>query len=152
MPNNWLTVDLDYALTRARFTGTDPAGNHIPGTVRGVGKLSIAVGNVGPFFGSMQLRYFGKRPLIEDNAVQSGNTMTVSGQIGFKIDKKLNIAVQVFNLLDTTAHAIDYFYTSRLPREPASGLADRHFHRLKAARSGSTWWQIFESPLSPLTR
>jgi hypothetical protein len=132
MPNNWLTVDLDYAIARARFTGSDPAGNHIPGAVRGVGKLAIAVDNIGPFFGSMQFRYFGKRPLIEDNSVQSDNTMTVNGQIGIKIDKKLRIAVQVFNLLDTRAHAIDYFYTSRLPGESAAGVADRHFHPIES--------------------
>ncbi|PTR16546.1 outer membrane receptor protein involved in Fe transport [Nitrosospira sp. Nsp2] len=132
MPNNWLTVDVDYALTKARFTTSDPAGNHIPGAPTGVGKLAIAVDNIGPFFGSMQFRYFGKRPLSEDNSVQSDNTMTVNGQIGFKIDKKLRVAVQVFNLLDTKAHAIDYFYTSRLPGEPAAGVADRHFHPIES--------------------
>ena len=132
MPNNWLTVDVDYALTKARFTTSDPGGNHIPGAPTGVGKLAIAVDNIGPFFGSMQFRYFGKRPLIEDNSVQSDNTMTVNGQIGLKIDKKLRIAVQVFNLLDTKAHAIDYYYTSRLPGEPASGAADRHFHPIES--------------------
>jgi hypothetical protein len=115
-----------------KFTGSDPAGSHIPGAVREVGKLVIAVDNVGPFFGSMQFLYFGKRPLIEDNSVQSDHTMTVNGQIGFKIDKKLRIAVQVFNLLDTKAHAIDYFYTSRLPGEPAAGVADRRFHPIES--------------------
>ena len=58
--------------------------------------------------------------------------MTVNGQIGFKIDKKLRIAVQVSNLLNTRAHAIDYFYTSRLPGEPAAGVDDRHFHPIES--------------------
>jgi hypothetical protein len=34
MPNNWLMMDLDYALADARFTDSDPAGNHIPGAVK----------------------------------------------------------------------------------------------------------------------
>lgn len=132
MPNHWLTVDLDYALAKARFTGSDPAGNHIPGAVQGVGKATVAVDNLGPFFGSMQFRYFGKRPLIEDNSQQSDNTMTLNGQIGFKISKKFRVALQGFNLLGTKAHAIDYFYTSRLPGEPASGVADKHFHPIES--------------------
>lgn len=132
MPNHWLTVDLDYALAKARFTGWDPAGNHIPGAIQGVGKASIAVDNLGPFFGSMQFRYFGKRALVEDNSQQSDNTMTLNGQIGFKLSKKFRVALQGFNLLGTKAHAIDYFYTSRLPGEPASGVPDRHFHPIES--------------------
>lgn len=132
MPNRWLTIDLDYALAKARFTGFDPAGNHIPGAIQGVGKASVAVDNIGPFFGSMQFRYFGKRPLTEDNSEQSGNTMTLNGQIGLKIGKKLRVTLQGFNLLNTKAHAIDYFYTSRLPGEPAAGVADKHFHPIES--------------------
>ena len=36
--------------------------------------------------------------------------------------------VDVFNLLDASASDIDYFYTSRLPGEPAAGIADVHLH------------------------
>ena len=32
----------------------------------------------------------------------------------------------VFNLLDSQDADIDYYYVSRLPGEPASGVADRH--------------------------
>jgi hypothetical protein len=132
MPNHWLTVDLDYALAKARFTGSDPAGNHIPGAIQGVRKASVAVDNLGPFFGSMQFRYFGKRALVEDNSQQSDHTMTLNGQVGFKMNKKFRVALQGFNLLGTKAHAIDYFYTSRLPGEPASGVPDRHFHPIES--------------------
>jgi hypothetical protein len=131
MPNNWLTVDVDYALAKARFTGSDPAGNHIPGAIQGVGKVAVAIDNIGPLFGSMQFRYFGKRPLTEDNSVHSDNTMTLNGQIGFKIDKKVRVILQGFNLLNTHGHAIDYFYTSRLPGEPAAGVDDKHFHPME---------------------
>jgi hypothetical protein len=131
MPNNWLMVDLDYALAKARFTGSDPAGNHIPGAIQGVGKATVALDNLGPFFGSLQFRYFGKRPLTEDNSVQSNPTMTFNGQVGFKIDKKVRVILQGFNLLNTHAHAIDYYYTSRLPGETAAGRNDRHFHPIE---------------------
>lgn len=78
------------------------------------------------------VRYFGKRPLVEDNSIQSGNTVTVNGQIGIKIDKKFRVMLQVFNLFNTRAHAIDYYYTSRLPGEPSAGVADRRFHPIES--------------------
>ena len=34
----------------------------------------------------------------------------------------------VFNVLDARASDIDYFYTSRLPGEPADGIDDIHTH------------------------
>lgn len=132
MPKDWLTVDIDYALARARFSDFDPAGNHIPGAINGVGKLAVTLDNLGKLFGSMQLRYFGKRALIEDNSAQSDNTVTLNGQIGYKINNKVRVTLQGFNLLNTHGHGIDYFYTSRLPGEPAAGVADKHFHPIES--------------------
>jgi len=130
-PLDWLTVDLDYALTRARFSDSDPVGNYIPQAVQGVGKAAIAFNHLGPFFGSLQFRYFGKRPLIEDNSVRSKSTITLNGQVGYKIGNKIQLMLQAFNLLNSNDHAIDYFYTSRLPGEPAQGVDDRHFHPIE---------------------
>jgi len=140
-PNDWLTVDVDYALARARFSGSDPAGNHIPGAIRGVGKLAVTVDDVGPFFGNLQMRYFGKRPLIEDNHVQSDHTVTLNSQIGYKIGKNVRMTLQGFNLLDTHAHAhaIDYYYTSRLPGEPVAGVSDVHFHPIESRSLRVNW-------------
>jgi hypothetical protein len=132
MPVNWLMIDLDYALASARFTDSDPTGDHIPGAIRGVGKIAVSVDNIGAFFGSMQFRYFGKRPLIEDNSVQSGDTITLNGQIGYKISNDVKVFMQGFNLLNTHAHAIDYYYTSRLPGEPTAGVNDLHFHPIES--------------------
>ncbi|WP_292992884.1 TonB-dependent receptor [Nitrosomonas sp.] len=132
MPTDWLTIDVDYALARARFSDIDPSGNHIPGAIQGVGKLAVSVDNIGPIFGSMQFRYFGKRSLIEDNSVQSNHTITLNGQIGYKISKNVRMMLQGFNLLNTHAHAIDYYYTSRLPGEPAAGVGDLHFHPIES--------------------
>lgn len=132
MPTDWLTIDLDYALARARFSDFDSSGHHIPGAIQGVGKLAVAFDNLGPLFGSLQWRYFGKRSLIEDNSVQSNHTVTLNGQVGYKINKNVRLLLQGFNLLNTQAHAIDYFYASRLPGEAASGVSDIHFHPIES--------------------
>ncbi|MER0203381.1 MAG: TonB-dependent receptor [Nitrosomonas sp.] len=132
MPSDWLTIDLDYALARAHFSDPDPSGDHIPGAIRGAGKLAVSVDNIGRLFGNMQWRYFGKRSLIEDNSVQSNHTITLNGQIGYKIGKNVQVVVQGFNLLNSKAHAIDYYYASRLPGEPAAGVKDLHFHPIES--------------------
>ncbi|MBX3617959.1 TonB-dependent receptor [Nitrosomonas sp.] len=138
-PNDWIMIDVDYALARARFSDFDPAGDHIPGAVQGVGKLAVTMDNVGPLFGSLQMRYFGKRSLIEDNSVQSNHTVTLNGQIGYKIGKNVRMTLQGFNLLNTHAHAIDYYYTSRLPGEPAAGVSDVHFHPIESRSLRVNW-------------
>lgn len=130
-PLDWLTIDLDYAITRARFTDFDPAGNHIPQAIRGVGKAAIALNNLGPFFGGLQFRYFGKRALTEDNSVRTDPTITLNGQLGYKIGRRAQLVLQAFNILNSHDHAIDYFYTSRLPGEPAEGINDTHFHPIE---------------------
>jgi len=40
------------------------------------------------------------------------------------------LVIDVLNLFDTQASDIDYFYQSRLPGEPAAGVADIHMHPL----------------------
>ena len=126
--NDWLTIDADIAFARARFRGSDTSGKRIPGAVEGVASVAIAIDNVGPYYGGIQFRYFGPRPLIEDNSVRSKSTALVNGRIGYKINTKTRIELEGFNLLGKRASAIDYYYTSRLPGEPAEGITDVHFH------------------------
>jgi hypothetical protein len=42
------------------------------------------------------------------------------GRIGAYLD--------IFNLLNSRDHDVDYFYASRLSGEPAEGVEDIHFH------------------------
>lgn len=132
-PTDWLTIDADIALARARFRGLDPAGRRIPGAVEGVASLALAVDNLGPYFGALQLRHFGPRPLIEDNSVRSSGTTTLNGRIGYKINKKTRIELEGFNLTDREDSAIDYYYASRLANEPAgTSTDDIHFHPIES--------------------
>ncbi|BBP04482.1 TonB-dependent receptor [Sulfuriferula plumbiphila] len=131
-PTNWLTLDADLAFAKARFRDSDPIGNRIPGAVEGVASLAIAVDNLGPCFGALQYRYFGPRPLIEDNSVRSSSTALWNGRLGYKINPKMRVELEGFNLLNKRASAIDYYYTSRLPGEPVAGVADVHFHPIES--------------------
>ena len=113
---------------------SDPGvtGLTIPGAVEGVASFALAVDNVGPYFGALQWRYFGPRPLIEDNSVRSQSTATFNGRIGYKISKDVRVELEGFNLTNRKASAIDYYYRSRLPGEPAAGVDDTHFHPIES--------------------
>ena len=125
---SWLTGELDVSLSRARFSDFDPAGDFIPGALDRVVAGAITVTPARRVFGSLRLRHFGPRPLIEDNSVQSAATTILNGEIGMRINERFNVVLEAFNLLDSDVSDIDYFYTSRLPGEPAAGVDDIHFH------------------------
>lgn len=127
-PMRWVTFDADLSWSRARFTDDAPEGARIPGAVETVASLGVTVEPTNRVFGSVRLRYFGPRPLIEDDSVRSEATRLVNAQAGYQLRRGLRVAVDVFNLTNARASDIDYFYTSRLPGEPEGGVDDIHFH------------------------
>ena len=131
-PTDWLTIDADIAYAKARFRDSDPVGRRIPGAVEGVASLAASVDNLGPYFGALQFRYFGPRPLIEDNSVRSKATTTLNGRMGYKFGRSVSIEVEAFNLLNSRSSAIDYYYQSRLPNEGPDGQDDIHFHPIES--------------------
>ncbi|MGK5047186.1 TonB-dependent receptor [Janthinobacterium sp. GB4P2] len=124
----WLLFDLDLAASRSRYTEHDPAGKHIPGAIGKVASFGVTVTDQGPWSGAFQLRYFGPRPLIEDNSVRSGSTTLAYARLAYQLNRKTRLSLDVFNLFNKRASDIDYYYASRLPGEAADGVNDRHFH------------------------
>jgi hypothetical protein len=123
-----ITVDGDIAWSRARFADADPAGRFIPGAAETIVSAGLTVAPARGFFGSVRLRYFGPRPLIEDDSVRSQATTLVNGQFGYHLTPRMHLLIDAFNLANSTASDIDYFYASRLAGEPPEGAVDRHFH------------------------
>ncbi len=126
----WLLIDADLSLSHARFNDGDPGGigSHVPGAISTVASFGVTVTEHGPWFGQFQLRGFGPRPLVEDNSHRSKATVLAYLRAGYRINKDLKLALDVFNLFDRQASDIDYYYTSRLKGEAAGGVPDIHFH------------------------
>jgi len=82
----------------------------------------------GPWFGQLQWRYLGPRPLVEDNSQRSKATALAYLRVGYRVNRNVRLALDVFNLFDRQASDIDYYYSSRLKGEPAGGVADIHSH------------------------
>lgn len=129
-PNRWLTVDADIAFARARFRDASADGQRIPGAVEGVASLALTVDSLGPWYGAVQARYFGPRPLIENNAVRSRPTATLNARIGYRLSQHVKLELEGFNLANRRDAAIEYFYASRL-RGEAEARDDVHFHPIE---------------------
>lgn len=129
-PTRWLTFDLDVAYSKARFTDSDPAGDHIPGSPEGVIAGGVTVDNLSGLLASARVRYFGPRPLIEDNSVRSNSSTLVNARVGYEFYKNWRLILDVFNVFNAEDSDVDYFYTSRLPGEPAEGVEDIHTHQV----------------------
>jgi TonB dependent receptor-like, beta-barrel/TonB-dependent Receptor Plug Domain/Carboxypeptidase regulatory-like domain len=127
-PRPWLVFDGDLSLSRSRFTDQDAAGERIPGAVESVVSLGATMDSVHGILVSMRLRYFGPRPLVEDNSVRSPATRLTNLEAGYRIRKGMRLALEVLNLFDSKASDIDYYYRSRLAGERAGGIDDIHTH------------------------
>jgi hypothetical protein len=124
----WMRLDFDAAYTRARFTDFDPAGHFIPGAPAWVAAGGVTFGGEGGWFGAFRGRYFGPRPLIEDDSVRSQASLIFNARAGYKFDNGLRLQLDVLNLFNAKTNQIEYYYLSRLPGEPIGGVADRHVH------------------------
>src|SRR5262245_24802130 len=124
----WMRLDLDVAYTHARFTDFDPAGNFIPGAPAWVAAGGVTFGSETGWFGALRARYFGPRPLIEDDSVRSQTSLIFNARAGYKFDNGLRLQLDVLNLFNARTNQIEYYYLSRLPGEPIDGVADRHVH------------------------
>ena len=139
--NDRLSADLDVTLARAEFTDDDPAGDEIPGAIGRTVAAGLSFGDDHKLFGGLRWRYFGDAALIEDGSVQARSSSLLNGRLGYAFTNGLRLELDAFNLLDTRASDIQYYYTSRLPGEPAEGFEDIHFHPMekRSFRLIATW-------------
>lgn len=136
----WL-FDVELALTESRFRDPVDGGDEVPGSVDRV----LAAGTVAEFgngaYGTLRVRYFGDRPLVEDGSVRSGSSTVWNLGFGYKVGR-LDFRIDVLNLFDSGDDDITYFYESRLPAEATAGVGDLHFHPLepRTIRAYLTWY------------
>jgi outer membrane receptor protein involved in Fe transport len=127
-PTPWFVLDADVALSHARFIDSDSAGDHVPGAVATVVSAGATIDSLHNVFGSIRWRYFGPRALVEDDSVRSKATSLVNLTTGYKLTSSIRVGLDVFNLFNAADSDVDYFYKSRLPGEPISGIDDLHIH------------------------
>jgi hydrogenase/urease accessory protein HupE len=132
-----LTLDADFSFSHAEFRDADPAGDYIPGSIETAVAAGITYRMDNGLFGSVRLRYFGPRPLIEDNSVRSAETLLVNAQLGYQFNQTWTATVEVLNLLDRKDDDISYYYESRTT---PGGVATEeiHFHPVEPIQVRAT--------------
>ena len=135
-PAKWLSLDADLAFAHGRFRPAVPApsaasGTRIPGAIEGVAQLAATLTPAGSWSGSLRLRWFGPRPLVEDNTVRSRSSATLNGRLAYKLAPRTALELEGFNLANRQVAAIDYYYASRLKGEAAANQ-DIHFHPVES--------------------
>ena len=123
MPLPWLLLDADFAWTKARFAD----GSRIAGAVERVASVATTVRHLGPWSASLQWRYLGPRPLTEDNSVRASSTLLTNLRLGYRLGRRADLTLDVFNVADRKVNDIEYYYESQLSGE-AAPVEDRHVH------------------------
>ncbi|WP_079434773.1 TonB-dependent receptor [Zoogloea sp. LCSB751] len=128
-PTAAIIVDADLALSRARYTRVDDSvpGPYVPGAVQKVASLGASYDNGGPWSGGVRLRYFGPRPLIEDDSVRSKGSTLINLRASYRLDRRTRLSLDVLNALNRKVSDIDYYYASQLSGE-AAPVSDIHTH------------------------
>lgn len=131
IPVDWLIFDLDLSLSDSRFSAFDSAGDAIPRAIDTVIQTGVTLKYGKTAFATARLRYFGGRPLVEDESVKSDASTVVNLRFGYEPLPGLSLTLDVLNLFDRRDDDITYYYASRLPDEPAQGVEDIHYHPME---------------------
>ena len=113
------------------------------GAVTTTANLGITLDAWGPWSAAFRLRYFGPRPLLEDGSVQSASSLTGNLRVGYRVDARNRLSLDVFNVFNTRSNDIEYFYESRLKGESAP-VWDRHVHPAEPRMLRLSWSHRFD--------
>jgi outer membrane receptor protein involved in Fe transport len=121
--NDWLTLDADFAFTRANYVGAPKQARHIPNSVGRVISAGAVVKLPYDFFTTLRLRHFGDVPLNETGSFYAGNTTLVNWGFGYE-HKAIKVELDLFNLFNSQRNDIAYAYSSQLQNEttPVDGM------------------------------
>jgi outer membrane receptor protein involved in Fe transport len=91
-----------------------------------IASLAFTLRELGPWSASLQWRYLGSAPLIEDNSQRSRSSLTTNLRLSRRLGRDVELTLDVFNLFDRRVNDIEYFYESQPVGLPAQ--TDRHVH------------------------
>ena len=127
-PLDWLALDASWTLNRARFVDA-PGADRVPGALDRTGEIGASV-IFDEWNAAMRIRHLGPHALTEDNSVRSVGTTLVNLRSAWTprqvMGGRLELFAELLNAFDTRKNDVDYYYGSRLPGEPASGVEGVH--------------------------
>lgn len=135
-PLRWLEIYASFSKDHSRFTspyddGTGHTGYFLANAPEYAGSLNVYVKALGPWDADLQYRLLGPYPLSADNAVHAPGYQEWDADVHYLWRDGWTFALGLYNLLDTHANAVEFWYVDRLPGEPAAGVPDIHEHPLE---------------------
>ena len=135
-PLRWIEFNTDLAESKARYRGDVSAfglgGDYIANAPSFIGSFGVLVDNLGPWFGGLQWRKLGAFPINDgEKYPEDPGYSEFNLDAGYKINTHIKVQLSIYNLFNTHADSSAYYYTSRLPGEPAEGVAGIQVHPLE---------------------
>jgi outer membrane receptor protein involved in Fe transport len=135
-PLRWIELNTDLAFSRARYRGELLAygldGPFIANAPSFIGSFGALIDNLGPWFGGLQWRRLGAYPISDgDEFPEDQGYSEFNLDAGYKLTQHLKLQLSLYNVLNTRANSSAFYYTSRLPGEPAGGLEGFQVHPLE---------------------
>jgi hypothetical protein len=91
-----------------------PGGKLVPEAVKVVISSGAALHDLKGFSSSLRLRYFGPRYLTSDGLYQSSQTVSLNGEISYRLYKKWHATAEFLNMLNRRDSDIDYAYVYQI--------------------------------------
>ncbi|MEO9130885.1 MAG: TonB-dependent receptor [Sphingomonas sp.] len=136
-PLHWLELNTDIAFAKPRYHTADLAAYglnepYIADAPNFTYSAGVLVSGLGRWAGGLQWRRLGTHSLDDGNKYpQDKGYSEWNLDIGYSVPHVLRFGISVFNLLNSHDGAADYYYTTRLPGEPADGIAGFQTHPLE---------------------
>lgn len=135
-PLRWLEIYTSFSRDHSRFTspyddGTGHIGEHLPNAPRYTGSLYVYVKALGPWDADLQYQLLGPYSLSPDNVVSAPGHGEWDADVHYLWRDGWNFGLGLYNLLDTRANTVEFWYVDRLRAEPAAGVAGIHVHPLE---------------------
>ena len=122
-----VTLDADFAFTQSKYTDLPSGENSIPQSIGNVITAGAVYEHPDGYYATARLRHFSNVPLNEANTVQLGTTTLVNIGGGYRFDN-VKLELDLFNLFDSKANDIAYYYQYRLPDQGPDGVEGKVIH------------------------
>ncbi len=148
-PTRWLEFNSDLAFAKARYRTSNIAAYglaqpFIAEAPKFTGSFGVLVNHLGPWSGGLQWRRLGPYPLIDGQKLpESHGYSEFNLDLAYELPHGWKLGATVSNLLNTHDYAAEYYYTTRLPGEPAGGVADFQVHPLEPCAARFTLTKEF---------
>jgi outer membrane receptor protein involved in Fe transport len=148
-PFRWLELNADLAFSKPRYHTSDLAAYGLdqpfiadaPNFIYSAGVLVNGFHN---FSGGLQWRRLGTHSLDDGHEYpKDGGYSEWNLDVSYAAPHGLKLTVSIFNLFQSKDAAADYYYTSRLPGEPAEGITGFQTHPLEPRSARFTLAKTF---------